>query len=264
MQTNRNVFIVDNSREIRESLRALVSAHGHNAETFTGGREFLNTCDDQTAGCLIVDIRLPDMSGLEVLDTLAVMGIRLPAIVVSANAEVPMAVRALRSGAIDFLEKPCVWPKLKASIDQALNLDALSRKVMRQFSAIEERLALLSPQEQHVMEMLIAGRPNKSIAAKLDISLRTVEFRRARVLQVLEVQSISAVVAVNVVHDHLMRRSSRPLNEWTNARGFDAQVSPSFTLCPDWIHQPSGDQAPSVAASTEPGPAETSAVLSVV
>ena len=167
MQTTRSVFIVDDSSDIRESLTALVSHLGINAESFSSGSEFLSAYDATMAGCLIIDVCLPGMSGLEVLDVLAERGARLPAIVVTAYGEVSMVVRAVRAGAIDFLEKPCVWDELKGSIDLALKLDALSRKVAQQLSAIDERLALLTPQERRVMEMLIEGKPNKEVLESL-------------------------------------------------------------------------------------------------
>ena len=161
----------------------------------------------------------------------------MPAIMMTGYGEVPMVVRAVRAGAIDFLEKPCAWEQLKESIDLALKLDALSRKVTQQLSAIDERLALLTPQERRVMELLVAGKPNKAIAGRLNISLRTVEFRRARMLQVLDVRCVSEVVGVKVARDRLVGQSTRPFNEWTDGLSVDLVSACDFDLCPAWIRQ---------------------------
>ena len=259
MQTTRSVFIVDDSSDIRQSLTALVSHHGLNAESFSSGTEFLSAYDGQMAGCLIVDVRLPGMSGLEVLDALAERGFRLPAIVVTGYGEVPMVVRAFRAGAVDFLEKPCAWGQLKRSISFALRLDALHQKVVQQLSAIDGRLALLTPQEKRVMELLVEGKPNKAIASKLDVSLRLVEFRRARVLQALDVRCVSMVVAVKVARDCLLQQSTRPFNEWTVGRGSDSPANCDFDLCPAWIHESPAAAIPHVAPLIE-----SSVALSVV
>ncbi len=175
----------------------------------------------------------------------------MPAIMMTGYGEVPMVVRAVRAGAIDFLEKPCAWEQLKESIDLALKLDALSRKVTQQLSAIDERLALLTPQERRVMELLVAGKPNKAIAGRLNISLRTVEFRRARVLQVLDVRNVSEVVAVKVARDRLAGQSTRPFNEWTDVLGGGSPADCDFDLCPAWIQESPAAAFPDVAPRVE-------------
>lgn len=162
-----------------------------------------------------------------------------------------MVVRAVRAGAIDFLEKPCDSVQLNRSIDLAFRLDALNRKVVQQLSAIDGRLALLTPPERRVMELLVAGRPNKAIAAELDLSLRTIEFRRARVLQVLDVRSVSEVVAVKVARDRLVGQSTRPFNEWTDGLGGDSPADCDFDLCPAWIQESPAAAFPDVAPRVE-------------
>ncbi|MCH8042528.1 MAG: response regulator transcription factor [Planctomycetes bacterium] len=255
MQTTDTVFIVDDSMDIRQSFTAMVSNRGLRAESFSSGAEFLGAYNDarfgQTTGCLIVDVRLPGMSGLDVLEALGERGIRLPAIVVTGYGEIPMVVRAIRAGAIDFLEKPCDSVQLNRSIDLAFRLDALNRKVVQQLSAIDGRLALLTPPERRVMELLVAGRPNKAIAAELDLSLRTIEFRRARVLQVLDVRSVSEVVAVKVARDRLVVQSTRPFNEWTDGLGVGSPADCDFDLCPAWIQESPAAAFPDVAPTVE-------------
>lgn len=255
MQTTDTVFIVDDSIDIRQSFTAMVSNRGLRAESFSSGAEFLSAYNGarfgQTTGCLIVDVRLPGMSGLDVLEALGERGIRLPAIVVTGYGEIPMVVRAIRAGAIDFLEKPCDSVQLNRSIDLAFRLDALNRKVVQQLSVIDGRLTLLTPQERRVMELLVAGKPNKVIAAKLDISLRTVEFRRARVLQALDVRCVSMVVAVQVVRDHLVEQLTRPFNEWTDGLGGDSPADCDFDLCPAWVHGSAAAAIPGVTPALE-------------
>jgi FixJ family two-component response regulator len=253
MNSTPRVFIVDDCSDVRDSLASLVSEHGLDTESYSSGTEFLSVYDGQTAGCLIIDIRLPGLNGLEVLDVLAERGIRLPTIVVTGHGEVPLVVRAVRSGAIDFLEKPFKWDQLKGSIDLALKLDAMNRKIARQLSAIDERLALLTPQEHRVMEMLVAGRPNKTIAAESDISLRTVEFRRARVLQVFDARCVSEVVAVKIIRGRLLEQTNRPFNEWIDGMDNATTAACDFDLCPSWIHRSSTAAMPVVAPDVEAG-----------
>ncbi len=192
--TNSTVFIVDDDPAVRQGLAMLVKSMQLQAECFASAQEYLQVSDPDRPGCLLIDVRMPGMSGLELLDRLAARGVHLPAIMISAYGDVPMVVRAMKSGATDFLEKPCRDHELWEAIQSALQRDAENRRRKNQRVLVGERLERLTPGEQEVLEMLVEGGSNKAIAAKLGLSVRTIEVRRAKIMRKMEADSLAELV----------------------------------------------------------------------
>jgi two-component system, LuxR family, response regulator FixJ len=212
------VFIVDDDPAARDSMAALIQSHGLQAETYESGEDFLARFDRNKAGCLVVDVRMAGMSGLELQDRLIEEGIELPVIVITGYGDIPTAVRAMRGGAITFLEKACGHEKLWNSISQALESGAASRDTRLQKSEIRRRQATLTPDERRVLDKLLDGRPNKTIARDLDLGLRTVELRRAMLLQKMQASSLAELVRLVVQangHPSIIPDTSQPdIGSW--------------------------------------------------
>ncbi len=209
MADELTIFVVDDDEAVRSSLQALLEAEGFTAEIFESAGAFLAGDAPSRAGCLIADIRMPDMDGLELQEELVRRKAGLPVIVVTGHGDVPLAVRAMKAGAIDFLEKPYDEAVLLASLRRALDE---AQQASERASAAQEtgdRLASLTERERQVLELLTAGRPNKVIAYELDISPRTVEIHRARVMEKMRAKSLAElvrmVVSVNQQRDETAR-----------------------------------------------------------
>lgn len=188
------VFVVDDDPGIRDSLQWLIGSVGLPVELFGTADEFLRYYDGSRPGCLVLDIRLPDMSGLQLQEELQRRGFAVPLIVISGYAEVPVAVRAMKAGAIDFIEKPFSDQTLLGRIQQAIELDLRTRASLARRAEAERRLSLLSRRERQVMELVVAGRSNKAIASSLGLSPKTVEVHRAQVMKKLHVDSLAELV----------------------------------------------------------------------
>jgi len=188
------VFVVDDDPAMRESLSWLLQSAGLSVETFESAEHFLNHCDPRRAGCLLLDLKLPGKSGLELQHELAAHELRLPIIFLTGYAEVPTAVRALKTGAFDFLEKPFGDETLLDCVRRALDLDRHNRQKSEQISSVTVKLARLSPREREVMELMIAGKPTKVIASELGLSPKTVEVHRGRVMRKMEVRTLPHLV----------------------------------------------------------------------
>jgi len=194
VQSETTVFVVDDDAAARESVRALVEPMGVHSELFASAEEFLKAYDPSRPGCLVTDLRLMGMSGLELLQKLADKNARFPVIVITGHADVPVAVQAMQHGAVTLLEKPCPELELWEAIRKALARDAETREREARRRAITERIACLTPEERAVMDRLIAGQINKVIASELGVSLRTVELRRHNVLRKMEADSLATLV----------------------------------------------------------------------
>src|SRR4051812_27034325 len=190
----RHVFLVDADAAVGESLCALLESAGVAAEAFESARAFLEAHRPEQAGCLIADIRMPDMDGLELQEELNRRSAGLPVIVVTGHADVPLAVRAMKAGAVDLIEKPYDDELLLASVRRALAQAQGAREQVVAVVAAKTRIATLSARERQVLELLVAGQPNKIIAFELDISPRTVEIHRAHVMEKMEAKSLSDLV----------------------------------------------------------------------
>ena len=194
MTSDPTVFVVDDDPAMRQSLRWLLQSVGLAVETYPTAEAFLATVDGARPGCLVLDVRMPGMSGLHLQEELKNRGIMLPIIVITGYAEVPTAVRALKAGAIDFIEKPFSDQLLVESVRHAIGLDQRARVTETERTEIAARLALLSAREREVMERVTDGKPNKVIAAELGIGEKTVEVHRANVMRKLSVNSVAALI----------------------------------------------------------------------
>jgi two-component system, LuxR family, response regulator FixJ len=188
------VFVVDDDPAMRESLSWLLQSAGLTVETYESAEHFLSGCDPTRAGCLLLDLKLPGRSGLELQHELAARGVSLPIIFLTGYAEVPTAVRALKTGAFDFLEKPFSDETLLDCVRRALNVDKINRQKQEQISAVTLKMARLSPREREVMELMISGKPTKVIASELVLSPKTVEVHRGRVMRKMEVRTLPHLV----------------------------------------------------------------------
>lgn len=183
------VHIVDDDADMRDSLTYLMRSVGLAVKVYGNATEFLALYRDDHPGCLLFDVRMPDISGLELYERLKAQGVSLSVIFMTAFADVPMAVRALKSGAIEFIEKPFNRQTLLDKIQRAIASDISRRKDYDHWRDVGRRLAELTARERCVLELVLTGIPNKSIAQKLEITERTVEMRRASLIRKLQVQS---------------------------------------------------------------------------
>lgn len=193
------VFIVDDDAAIRRSLRFLIESSGLSVETYGTAEEFLERYDPRRPGCLILDVRMPGMSGLNLQDELCNRHASLPIIVVTGYAEVPMAVRALQKGARDFIEKPFSDQTLIEKVRDAIASDLEERRRQAERDEARERLARLTDRERDVLEGVTAGKSNKVIAEELHLQVKTVEAHRARVMKKLEATSLADLVRLTML-----------------------------------------------------------------
>lgn len=196
----RAVYVVDDDEVVLSSTEALLSQHAYQAKCFSSGKKFLAATDLHTCGCLIADVQMPEMDGVELLSRLTGSQSTLGVIVISGVADVPTAVSVMNHGAATLLEKPYIHTELLRSVDRAL---AQSCERFRKFSAeksVQERLASLTDDERAVMRLMLRGEPNKVIASELALSLRTVDRRRQTVLtkmQIASVPELATLLAMN-------------------------------------------------------------------
>ena len=192
------IFVVDDDEDVRESMRVLLEASGFAAEAFDSAGSFLDSGWESRTGALLADIRMPDMDGLTLQEELARRKATLPVIIMTGHADVPLAVRAMKAGAIDFLEKPVDDSILVDSIRRALDAAKATIDAVAETQEASSRIAALTDRERKVMELMAAGRPNKIIAYELDISPRTVEIHRARVMEKMHAKSLAELVRMVV------------------------------------------------------------------
>lgn len=194
--TTRTVHIVDDDEAIRQSVGFMLRKSGHVVETYPSGTAFLKTTTRETQGCVLLDVRMPEIDGLEVQARLAQQGIMLPVIMLTGHGDVTLAVRAVKAGAIEFLEKPFERSALLQAISEAL--DQAGRNDRSQLVAAEAvvRLAVLTTRERDVLDGMVLGRPNKLIAFDLGIATRTVEVHRANLMEKLSAHSLSDVLKI--------------------------------------------------------------------
>jgi len=201
VSTEPIVFIVDDDPSVRQSQTMLVESMHLKAEAYDSAQGFLENYNRAQHGCLLLDVRLPGISGLELLEQLSRDNVLLPVIVISAFGDVPMVVRAMRAGALNFLEKPCRDQELWEAIQEAFRWNKNHRERLVEAGHVRERIEQLSPGEHDVLRMLVAGRSNKAIAAALDLSVRTIEVRRAKVMQKMEATSLAELVRLALTTD---------------------------------------------------------------
>ena len=193
---NRHIHLVDDDEAIRRSASFMLRTSGHVVKTYASGIEFLDAAGAAPPGCILLDVRMPDMDGLEVQQALKARGILLPVIVMTGHGDVGVAVQAMKAGAVDFIEKPFEKAVLMSALDEGFaRLDETGRRQARAEEA-QARLAALTPRELDVMKGLARGHPNKTIAYDLGISPRTVEIHRANLMTKLEVASLSEALRI--------------------------------------------------------------------
>jgi len=194
MNTDPTVYVVDDDAEVCKSLHWLIESAGFHVATHAGAAEFLKGYDAERAGCLVLDVRLSGQSGLDLQEHLVKEGIGLPVIIITGYGDVPTAVRAMRSGALDFIEKPFDDKLLLDRVRQAVELDIRNRVERAERTGIVARLALLTPREREVLERVVDGRGNKQIAEDLGISTKTVEAHRAHMMEKMRAESLAGLV----------------------------------------------------------------------
>ncbi|HUK03054.1 MAG TPA: response regulator transcription factor [Steroidobacteraceae bacterium] len=188
------VFIVDDDEAVRNSLRFLLKSVGVATQALASAGEFLESYVPTQAGCLVLDVRMPGMSGLELQQQLNIKGAVIPVIFITGHGDIPMAVEAMRYGAFDFLQKPFRDQDLIDRIQKALAKDAKSRAGLKEHDRIRQRLATLTPREREVLALMTRGKANKVMAAELGVSQRTVEIHRARVMEKSGAASLAQLV----------------------------------------------------------------------
>src|SRR5271170_3181527 len=188
------VFVVDDDEGVRNSMRFLLKSVGLATRVLPSASEFLDTYKPSQPGCLVLDVRMPGMSGLELQRQLNLRGAVIPVIFITGHGDIPMAVEAMQQGAFDFLQKPFRDQDLIDRIQRALERDSRSRTALAQRARILERLESLTPREQQVMSLMTRGMPNKVMAAELGVSQRTVEIHRARVMEKSDAASLAQLV----------------------------------------------------------------------
>ncbi len=193
------VHVIDDDEAIRESLAFLLQSAQLDVRTYESANAFLETLSRDAHGCVVTDIRMPGVSGIELLRQLKTMGLGLPVIVITGHADVPLAVEAMKSGAVDFIEKPFDDDAFLSTVRSALRQHEKDARREAERSEIHTRLAALSGRERQVLEGLVAGYPNKTIAFDLGISARTVEIYRANVMTKMQANSLSDLVRMALV-----------------------------------------------------------------
>ena len=192
------VFVVDDDEGSRNSVKALVQSMGVRAETFASAEMFLESLDPARPGCLITDVRMLGLSGIELQEKLVEEGITLPVIIITAHAETPLTVRAVKKGAVTVLEKPCRDYELYDAIRDALAQDEHQRSQSIDHRSFVERVSKLTPQERAVLKLMIEGMANKVIARRMNVSIRTIENRRQRIFEKTETDSLAELIRLVV------------------------------------------------------------------
>ena len=194
MNPQPTVFLVDDEASVLKALARLLRSAGLNVKTFASPQEFLEHHDPHAPGCLVLDVAMPGLNGLDLQRSLAAKGTELPIIFLTGRGDIPMSVEAMKQGAVDFLTKPTNDEDLLAAIRAGIRKDRANRHAEAERSSIQQQLATLTPREREVLRHIIAGRPNKQVAADLGIVEKTVKVHRARILKKMNVRSLAELV----------------------------------------------------------------------
>lgn len=192
------VFVVDDDTAVRELLRISLKLAGYNVEAFKSAAAFLAGDVAACRGCLITDIRMPDMDGLELQEELVRRKSPLPVIIITGHGDIPLTVRAMRAGAVDFLEKPFAREAMLVSVGRALELHRQAAETAVTARQVLDRIALLTPREREVFDLVVAGKQSKVIAHELGAATRTIEVHRGRVMNKLKAQSLQDLVRMAI------------------------------------------------------------------
>jgi RNA polymerase sigma factor (sigma-70 family) len=195
---NSTVYVVDDDQAIRHAMELLMRSVGLNYEIFHSGDEFLSKHTNDRAGCLVLDIRMPGLGGLELQEKLNDIGSTLPIIFITGHGDVPMAVEAMQKGAVDFIQKPFRDQELLDRIGEALQTDRERRSAREEKSEVQGKIEKLTNRERQVLDLVVTGKPNKVIAYELGVSQRTVEIHRARVMEKMQAKSLADLVRMHL------------------------------------------------------------------
>jgi len=196
---DKAVFVVDDDAAVRHGLRFMLRAAGYSVEAFPSAPSFLEDYDPRRVGCLLLDVQMPQMSGLELQQRLNIRGWRVPVIFITGHGTVALAIAAMKAGAFDFIEKPLREEALLDSIERALQWNDRAYEERLERATLEARMNLLTPREREVFELVAAGEPNKVIARQLGISFRTVELHRAHITEKLQARSLSDLIRIGII-----------------------------------------------------------------
>ena len=197
------VMVVDDDAGVRNAMRLLLKSVGLNCQLFNSAQEFLSAYQPAQQGCMVLDIRMPGMSGLELQQELNLRGAVIPVIFMTGHGDIPMAVEAMQHGAFDFLQKPFRDQDLLDRIQRAITKDAERRKSLGEHTRIRAHLEALTPREREVLDLMILGNQNKAIAQQLGVSPRTVEIHRARVMEKMGAHSVAELVRMMLDLKHM-------------------------------------------------------------
>jgi FixJ family two-component response regulator len=191
------VFVVDNDANVRDAVARSIQTEGLKVKTFASAREFLDQVPPESPGCLVLDVRMPGLSGLELQTELKSRNIRTPIIFITGHGDIPMSVKAMRSGAMNFLTKPFKPSHLLAAIREALKQDECLQAAREESAAVQGRIQTLTSREREVFSRMVKGLPNKQIAAELGMAERTVKVHRSRVIFKMQVKSVAELVRID-------------------------------------------------------------------
>jgi FixJ family two-component response regulator len=193
-EADPTVFVVDDDPSVRRSTERLVRSMGFNVQTFATAKEFTERARVERPSCLVLDVHLPGPSGLDLQQELVQAGVQIPIIFITGRGSIPMSVRAMKAGAVEFLTKPTRSHALLAAIRAAIERDRVSDQARRQLDALRERYARLTAREREVMTLVVAGHLNKQIASEVATTERTIKFHRAHVMEKMEAESVAELV----------------------------------------------------------------------
>jgi len=194
IEAEPTVFVVDDDPSVRRSTERLVRSMGFNVQTFATAKEFRERARIESPSCLVLDVHLPGASGLDLQRELVQAGVQIPIIFITGRGSIPMSVRAMKAGAVEFLTKPTRSRDLLAAIRAAIERDRASHQARHQLDALRERYARLTAREREVMTLVVAGRLNKQIASQVATSERTIKFHRAHIMEKMAAESVAELV----------------------------------------------------------------------
>jgi two-component system response regulator FixJ len=196
---DKPVFVVDDDAAVRQGLRFMLRAAGYSVEAFPSALSFLEDYNPRRGGCLLLDVQMPQMSGLDLQQQLNLRGWRIPVIFITGHGTVPLAIAAMKAGAFDFIEKPLREDAMLESIERALHWNDRAYEERLERATLQVRATLLTAREREVFELVAAGEPNKVIARHLGISVRTVELHRAHIIEKLQARSLSDLIRMGII-----------------------------------------------------------------
>lgn len=199
--TNVFVYLIDDEFAVRDALALLIKASGWTVKSFDSAQDFLKNYDPDVPGCLILDVKMPVMGGLELQEELIKRNINIPIIFISGNADIPDSAKAFRAGAVDFLEKPFEKSILLERIDEAVQKDIKARRQLLEKASIQDCFNRLTAREKEVLQLIVNSHSNKEAAKILDVSPRTIDAHRARVMEKMQADNVAALVTMVMSHN---------------------------------------------------------------